>query len=137
MKYGVSTDKERALVERMRRLGIRDSDLIERFVKSSGPGGQNVNKLSTAVYLKHVPTGIEVKIQQERSQALNRFLARRIIADKVEAAVLERRTAEQERIARIRRQKRRRSRRAQEKVLAAKREVSAKKAGRQTPPSES
>jgi protein subunit release factor B len=120
LRFGVAGDKEAALRQRMERLGISEEDIDERFVRAAGPGGQNVNKTSTAVYLKHRPTGIEVKYQQERSQALNRFLARRLLCDKVEALVQGRRSAEQQRIARLRRQKRKRSKRAQEKVLEAK-----------------
>ncbi len=128
--HGVGPEKERALEERMERLGIREADLVEKFVRSGGRGGQNVNKVATCVYIKHLPTGTEVKCQQERSQALNRFLARRILADKIEAAVLGRRSEEERRVARIRRQKRKRSKRAKEKMLADKRLVSEKKKGR-------
>lgn len=78
---GLGANKEQALVEHMERLGIRDADLIEKFVRSGGRGGQNVNKVATCVYLKHLPTAFEVKCQQERSQALNRFLARRILTE--------------------------------------------------------
>src|ERR1039457_5203918 len=74
LQFGVSTDKGRALLERMARLGIRESDLEENFVKGSGAGGQKVNKTSSCVWLRHKPSGIEVKCQWERSQALNRFL---------------------------------------------------------------
>ncbi|MDD5654758.1 MAG: peptide chain release factor-like protein, partial [Candidatus Omnitrophica bacterium] len=82
--FGVSPEKESALYAKMSRLGIKQEDIVESFVRSGGPGGQNVNKVSSCVHLKHLPTGIEVKCQQERSQALNRYLARRILADKIE-----------------------------------------------------
>src|SRR5512139_560282 len=94
LKYGVSAEKEEALHQKMEELGIREEDIVERFVRSRGHGGQNVNKVSTCVYLKHLPTGIEVKCQQERSQALNRFFARRILAQKIEDQVLGRESVE-------------------------------------------
>jgi len=127
---GISPDKEQALRERMEALGIFEKDLEERFIRSGGRGGQNVNKVATCVQLKHRPTGLEVKCQQERFQALNRFLARRILADKVERAILGRKSEEERRIAKIRRQKRKRSKRAQEKILADKRRRSDLKRGR-------
>ena len=128
--FGVTPDKEEALRERLERLGVREQDLVEKFVRSGGHGGQNVNKVATCVYLKHLPTGLEVKCQQERSQALNRFLARRILADKVERLIEGRRAEEEQRIAKIRRQKRKRSKRAKEKMLADKRRQSEKKQSR-------
>jgi peptide chain release factor len=118
--YGITPEKERLLSRKMEDLGIKESDIVERFVRSGGHGGQNVNKVSTCVYLKHVPTGVEVKCQQERSQALNRFFARRILVKKIEAMVLGRASEERQRIEKIKRQKRKRSRRAQEKVLQLK-----------------
>jgi protein subunit release factor B len=133
LKYPVSSEKESALEQKMAELGIREADLIERFIRSGGPGGQNVNKVSTCVYLKHVPTGIEAKCQQERSQALNRFLARRIIVDKIEGMLLGKESEKQHRIEKIRRQKRRRSRRAKEKVLELKHLQSRKKRDRAKP----
>lgn len=136
MRFGVSSDKEAAIEARLAAVGVKPEDLVEKFIHSGGPGGQNVNKTSTAVYLKHVPTGIEVKVQQERSQALNRFIARRLLAEKLEAMFLKQRTAEQARVARLRRQKRKRSRRAQEKVLAAKRLRSERKSERRPPEAE-
>ncbi len=121
MQFSVSKAKEQALRVKMERLGIREDDLREKFIRSSGKGGQKVNKTSTCVYLKHRPSGIEVKCQKERSQALNRFLARRILARKIETRILGRLSEERKRIEKIRRQKRRRSKRAKEKMLKDKR----------------
>ncbi len=132
--YSVSPEKEKALQEKMATIGMREEDLVERFVRSGGHGGQNVNKVSTCVYLKHLPTGLEVKCQQERSQALNRFLARRILAEKIEEMILGKQSAQQQRIEKLRRQKRRRSRRAKEKVLELKHLTSQKKRARSVKP---
>jgi protein subunit release factor B len=118
--FPVSSAKQQALEERFARLGIREEDLEESFVRSGGKGGQNVNKVSTCVVLIHAPTKTQVKCQRERSQALNRFRARQLLADKIERAILGERSAEAQRVAKIRRQKRRRSRRAKEKILAEK-----------------
>ena len=124
---GVSPPKEAEVAERMRALGVRAEDVEESFVRSGGKGGQNVNKTSTCVMLHHRPTGIRVKCQTTRSQALNRFLARRLLLDKIERrsrGVLEAERAEAER---IRRKKRRRSRRAKERLLADKAHQASKK----------
>ena len=131
--FGVSEVKVETLRKRMVRLGIREEDLEERFIRSGGPGGQNVNKVATCVCLRHRPSGLEVKVQRERSQALNRFLARRLLAEKLEERILGRLSAERQRIAKIRRQKRHRSRRAKEKMLASKRIHSIKKQMRARP----
>ena len=132
--FGVSPEKEQALAERMERLGIREEDIVEKFIRSGGHGGQNVNKVATCVYLKHVPTGTEVKCQQERFQSLNRYMARRILTDKIEAAVLGKASEEAQRIAKIRRQKRKRSKRAKDKMLDDKRRLGEKKKGRSFKP---
>src|SRR3989339_1819954 len=104
----VSQEKETALRQRMERLGVREEDFRETFIRSSGPGGQKVNKTTTCVFLVHLPTGLSVKCQQERSQALNRFLARRILLDRIERLQTGLVSAERMRTAKIRRQKRRR-----------------------------
>jgi protein subunit release factor B len=131
--FPVSPEKERALLERMERLGVRAEDLEESFVRSGGSGGQNVNKVATCVVLRHRPSGILVKCQRERSQALNRYLARRDLLDRLEARVRGEAAEARSRRERIRRQKRRRSRRAKEKLLAGKRAQSEKKAARRPP----
>lgn len=123
----ISQEKEEALRERMGQLGVREEEFRETFIRSSGPGGQKVNKTSSCVYLVHLPTGLSVKCQQERSQTLNRFLARRILLDRIERLRTGLVSAERMRVEKIRRQKRRRSRRAQEKTLEAKHIQSEKK----------
>ncbi len=136
MRFSVKTNKEEVLIAKMASLGIREADIDELFIRSSGKGGQKVNKTSTCVYLKHRPTGIKVKCQRERSQALNRFFARRILVDKVESLVLGREAEAEKKFEKIRRQKRKRSRRAKEKMLEAKRMHSEKKALRRSPAAE-
>ena len=118
--FPVSSRKQAELDQLMQRLGVREGDFEESFIRSGGPGGQNVNKVATCVVLRHRPSGLEVRCQQERSQALNRFLARRILLRRLEAQQQGARSEEAARIAKIRRQKRRRSRRAKEKMLEQK-----------------
>ncbi len=104
MLFTVSSPKETALKAKMALLGIKEADLEEKFIRSSGKGGQKVNKSSTCVYLKHKPTGIEVKCQKERSQGLNRFLARRILVNKIESLILGKKAEVERKIEKIRRQ---------------------------------
>ena len=132
----INPQKITEIENRIKALGIRKEDVIERFVRSSGAGGQNVNKVSTAVYLKHLPTGIEVKMQKERSQALNRFLAWRLLLEKIEGRILGEKSKRQKEIEKIRRQKRRLSRRAKEKMLHGKKLQAEKKQHRRIAPSE-
>ncbi len=126
----ISAQKEAALQARMKALGLFESDIEESFVRSGGAGGQHVNKTSSCVQLFHRPTGLQVKCQDERSQAMNRFLARRRLADLIESRILHKKTAVQQAVEKIRRQKRRRSRRAKEKMLDAKHHQSEKKQNR-------
>jgi len=109
--YAVSEEKNRWLQEKMEALGIHEKDIEEKFVRSSGSGGQKVNKASTCVYLKHIPTGIEIKCMRERSQSLNRFLARRELVTRVEK-LSGQLTAENIIIGKARRRKSKREKRA-------------------------
>ncbi len=129
----ISSEKEQALTERMEKLGVKEEELRETFVRSSGPGGQKVNKTSTCVQLVHLPTGLSVKCQQERSQTLNRFLARRLLLDRIERLQEGVLRSEKEKIEKVRRQKRKRSKRAKEKMLEEKRQLSEKKMQRARP----
>lgn len=127
MFNGVNPSKEEALRRKMAGFGINERDIFESFVRSSGKGGQKVNKTSSCVYLKHLPTGIEVKCQNDRCQSVNRFLARRVLVEKIEEKILGAQSRRQQEIEKIRRQKRKRSKRSKEKMLEQKRIVSEKK----------
>ena len=116
----ITAEKKQALEARMTKLGVRESDLVEKFILGAGKGGQKLNKTSSCVYLCHTPSGIEVKCQRERSRELNRFLARRELCDRVEAKITGIKTARQQATEKIRRQKRRRSRRQKERMLEGK-----------------
>lgn len=125
--HAISPAKLADLDRRMIACGIREQDLCERFIRSGGKGGQNVNKVASCVYLKHLPSGMEVKCQKERSQSLNRFFARRLLVERMEALALGKASAAEREREKIRRQKRKRSRRAKEKMLGQKRLQSLKK----------
>lgn len=125
--FPVSPLKEKGLIKKMEALNIHEKDIKESFVRSGKKGGQHVNKTSTCVYLKHIPTGIEVKCQEERSQSLNRYKARVILVKKIDQLVKGKESEEIQRIEKIRRQKRKRSKRAKEKMLAEKKITSEKK----------
>ncbi|HXR47290.1 MAG TPA: peptide chain release factor-like protein [Candidatus Limnocylindrales bacterium] len=132
--FPVSSEKEAQLARRMAALGVRETDIEESFVRSGGHGGQNVNKTSTCVMLLHRPTGLQVKCQATRQQGLNRFLARRLLLDKIEAMKTGFVAAQRAEIEKIRRQKRKRSRRARNKMLADKSHHADKKAARRVIP---
>lgn len=112
----ISREKVKFLEERMKSLGINESDLEEKFVHAQGRGGQKINKTAVCVYLKHLPTGIEVKCQESRSQASNRFFARRMLTDKVEESIMGKDSRLAKKIEKIRKQKRKKAKRSRMKT---------------------
>jgi protein subunit release factor B len=129
--FGISAAKQKDLEEKLKKFNIKEADIVEKFVHSSGNGGQNLNKVATCVYLKHIPTSIEIKCQKYRTQLLNRYCARKMLAEEIETRVLGEKSKKQQLIEKIRRQKRKRSKRAKEKILEAKKMNSEKKQNRQ------
>ena len=130
--FSVSLEKENLLALRMTALGVREVDIEESFVRSGGHGGQNVNKVSTCVMLVHRPSGVSVKCQETRQQGLNRFIARRMLLDKIEQKQKGFVAAQRDEMEKIRRQKRKRSRRAKAKMLDNKARHSEKKSRRRS-----
>ncbi len=124
----VSAETWRRLEARMAELGLRDDDLTESFVLGSGKGGQKVNKTASCVQLRHAVSGIEVRCQRSRSQAMNRYWARYELCERIAEKREGERSDRQQRVEKIRRQKRRRSRRQKERMLEGKRQQSQKKA---------
>jgi len=118
-KFGISLEKEEALQKKMDELGVKEVDIDEKFIRSGGPGGQNVNKVATCVQLKHLPTGITVKIQKDRTQGVNRFLARRSLVSKIEEAISGKPTKEKLKVQKIQKQKKRRKRKTKAKLESA------------------
>ena len=109
-RFGVSKEKENLLIKKMVDLDLFENDIEEVFIRSHGSGGQNVNKVATCVQLKHIPTGIIVKSQKDRSLAVNRFHARRELISRIEEIKLGNESPEQLKIQKIRKQKKRRKR---------------------------
>lgn len=129
-KYPVGAEKELGLSKEMGRLGIDEQDIVEKFVRGSGPGGQKINKTASTVYLRHEPTGTEVKCQQTRSQALNRYYARKELCSKIGEQILGEQSAKRQASEKVRRQKRKRSKRQKEKMLNEKKTMGQKKKNR-------
>ncbi|MFO8053482.1 MAG: peptide chain release factor-like protein [Candidatus Omnitrophota bacterium] len=123
----ITKQKYKNLKNKMVKLGIKEKDLYEKFIKGSGKGGQKINKTASCAYLKHLPSGIEVKCQMSRSLQKNRFFARRIMVDKIEEIKLKNESAQKKKINKIRKQKRKRSKRAKEKMLEFKKRRAKKK----------
>lgn len=131
----IKKEKLEELEKRMEKLGLLETDIVEKFILGSGSGGQKINKTASCVYIKHEPSGIEIKCQRDRSRALNRYYARQMLCDKIEEITLKGESDKQKEIEKIRRQKRKRSKRAKDKMLGDKHEHSKKKQQRM-PPSE-
>jgi len=112
MDFGVTEKKQQELEARMAALGLREQDLEEKFIHSSGPGGQRVNKTASCVYLKHRISGLEVKMQRERQQRLNRYYARKRLCELLEEQTLGRKSPAALKADKIRKQKQRRRRRS-------------------------
>lgn len=128
----IGEGRKRQLAIRMGRLGIAEDDLLEKFILGSGSGGQKVNKTASCVYLKHIPSGLEVKCQHSRGRDVNRFMARREICDRIEEKVLGEKSRRQQEMEKIRRRKRRRTRRQKERMLDEKKKQGEKKVLRGT-----
>jgi len=118
MRFGVSPGKHEELLRRMEACGLLEEDLDERFVRSGGPGGQKVNRSATCVQIRHLPTGFEVKVQESRSQGLNRFYARRRLCERLEQEALGEQSPEAKRREKLRKQKARRRRRTRSSAEA-------------------
>lgn len=116
----INKDKWYKLTEWMDKLHINDADLLEKFILGSGKGGQKLHKTASTVYLKHIPSGLEIKCQESRSREDNRYFARVRLCEKLHSIVSDEKTKEQQKIEKIKRQKKKRSRRTQQKMLDAK-----------------
>jgi protein subunit release factor B len=131
INFGISISKQKLIEDKFIKYNIKDCDLVEKFIHSSGNGGQNLNKVATCVYLRYIPLNIEIKCQKYRTQLLNRYAARKILIEEIEKKLFGEQSEQQKKIEKIRRQKRKKSKRAKEKVLASKKMNSLKKQNRQ------
>lgn len=131
----ISKDKWDKLTNWMAKLHINEADLIEKFIIGSGKGGQKLHKTASTVYLKHLPSGLEIKCQESRSREDNRYFARTRLCEKLQSIISDEKTKQQQKIEKIKRQKKRRSRRAKQKMLDEKSKLSELKALRKKPTS--
>ncbi|QEY52216.1 peptide chain release factor family protein [Legionella longbeachae] len=113
----INKDKWDRLTELMMKLSINEADLIEKFILGSGKGGQKLHKTASTVYLKHEPSGLEIKCQESRSREDNRYFARVRLCEKLNAILSLEKTQKQQKIEKLKRQKKRRTRRAQQRIL--------------------
>ena len=125
MQNPVSSEKVGELQQRMAALGFGEDDLMEKFVRGSGAGGQKINKTSNCVFLKHLPSGVCIKCQMDRSREMNRFLARRELCEQLENIRDGKAIAKTQAIEKMRRQKRPRSKRSKQRSVADKRRPAA------------
>ncbi|NGX33202.1 MAG: Peptide chain release factor 1 [Candidatus Anoxychlamydiales bacterium] len=129
----IKKEKIDALKNKMKLLNIKEKDLVEKFILGSGRGGQKIQKTHSCVYLKHIPTGIEIKCQKDRSRALNRYYARKELVSKIEEKLFKEKSEKQKKIFKIKKQKKRRSRKAKQKMFEEKKKLSKKKQLRKPP----
>ncbi|NGX49517.1 MAG: Peptide chain release factor 1 [Candidatus Anoxychlamydiales bacterium] len=129
----IKKEKIDALKNKMKLLNINEKDLVEKFILGSGRGGQKIQKTHSCVYLKHLPTGIEIKCQKDRSRALNRYYARKELVSKIEEKLFKEKSEKQKKIFKIKKQKKRRSRKAKQKMFEEKKKLSKKKQLRKPP----
>lgn len=136
MPSPITSEKIAALELRMEALGITAADLLEKFVRGSGAGGQKINKTSSCVFLKHLPTGLCIKCQLDRSREMNRFLAKRELCDQLESIREGKSIAKNQAIEKMRRTNRPRSHNSKKRTVADKRNLSQKKSLRKSPDKE-
>ena len=129
----LKNERTQKLMQRMEELGIREDDIVEKFIQGGGPGGQKINKTASCVFISYAPRGIDVKCQRTRSLTLNRYYARMELCDRIEEIDKGEKSRRRQEAEKIRRQKRRRSRRQRARMLDDKRKHAEKKSMRKTP----